>query len=475
LRQLLLVGLVSLGGVGAARQGAADRVVVNAVRFYQPEGGLTQVKAFIDIPATLLRPSASAPASLTTYLMDVRVRDSTGLELVRNTWAGHLAGGVGRSGAVAVEILDFALAPGRYAIHVTVTDSATGAAATSELPIEGFHGEPELSDLLLAPQIRPAKPADTLVAPGEIRRGELLITGVAELHLTPLRSTAFYVVEAYSENTDSARLAVTVSDAKGQPVVSTPSSLVRLPKGGGVLTGAVDLAGLPAGSYRLSASLKMGGRTVDRSAAFTMGELATSVARLDTLRASDRLTDSGYFGNMTSEQLDRAAAPLALIAKSGEMSVYSKDLSLTAKRKFLTRFWNERDRSSGTPRNELRERFYAGISYADSTFRERGRIRQPGWKTDRGRIYVRYGSPDEVLTRLQQGYAPPYEVWRYSRGKGSYYIVADRSGVGGFKLMSTNDLQEVGDPNWQRILGLPALEDIANFLNLDRIELAPGQ
>jgi GWxTD domain-containing protein len=258
-------------------------------------------------------------------------------------------------------------------------------------------------------------------------------------------------------------------------VISTPPNFVRLPKGGGVLTGAVDLAGLPAGSYRLTASLEMNGHSLARSAPFVMADLAASVARLDSLRASDRLTDSGYFGGMTSQQLDRAAAPLALIAKSGQMSVYSKDLSLMAKRKFLSQFWNERDPSPGTPRNEVREQFYAGIEYADSTFRERGRIREPGWKTARGRIFVRYGSPDEVLRRQQQGYAPPYEVWRYSRGKGSYYIFADRTGVGGFKLMSTNDVKEIGDPQWQRILGLPALEDIANFLNLDRIELAPGQ
>ena len=52
-----------------------------------------------------------------------------------------------------------------------------------------------------------------------------------------------------------------------------------------------------------------------------------------------------------------------------------------------------------------------------------------------------------MLRRQQQGYAPPYEVWRYSRGKGNYYIFADRTGVGGFKLMSSNDVKEVGDPN----------------------------
>ncbi len=106
-----------------------------------------------------------------TYLMDVRVRDSTGLELVRNTWAGHLSRAVRQSGAMAVEILDFALAPGRYAIHVSVTDSATGAAATSELSIEGFRAEPEVSDLLLAPRIRQAGPGTVSPPRGKFGEG----------------------------------------------------------------------------------------------------------------------------------------------------------------------------------------------------------------------------------------------------------------------------------------------------------------
>ena len=40
--------------------------------------------------------------------------------------------------------------------------------------------------------------------------------------------------------------------------------------------------------------------------------------------------------------------------------------------------------------------------------------------------------------------------------------------------MNSNDVREVGDPNWQKILGVPALEDIAQWLNLDRIELDRG-
>lgn len=474
LKLLSVLGLIAITGTGATRQGTPNDLVVSAVRFYHQEGGITQVKAFIQVPAMMLQPTGTGPDAQLAYLMDVRVRDSTGLELVRNSWSGRLPGAARQPGGTALEILDFPVTPGRYQIEVGVTDSATGKRLTSAVTVEGFGSEPSVSDLLLAPMIRPAGLADTAPAPGEIRRGNLLITGSAELGLTPLRSKLFYLLETYNTREDSARLAISVTDASGKSVVSTAPGRKHLPVGGGILTGSMDLAGLPPGQYRLALQIEVAGQSLERSATFTMAELAETVAKDAERRTALQETDPGYFGAMGAGELDAAKAPLMLIARSGELSPYKKDLSLQAKRRFLTKFWTERDPSPRTPRNEVRESFYRAIAYADTNFRERGRVSVPGWKTDRGRIHGRNGQPDDVLRRQAQGNAPPYEVWSYSRGKARYYIFADLSGLGGFKLMSSNDLREVRDPNWQRILGIVALEDIARYLNLDRIEQDPG-
>jgi GWxTD domain-containing protein len=279
------------------------------------------------------------------------------------------------------------------------------------------------------------------------------------------------MIEAYSATEDSVSLGIAVTDTTGKTVVSTPPRRARLPAGGGVLSGAVPLTGLPAGEYRLTAKFSSSKGTVQRSAPFSMAALDRTLARDVEQRTANLVTDQGYFESLNDEQLNEAAEPLVLIASSSERSAYKKNLSLRAKRRYLTDFWTKRDPSPGTPENETREAFYHAIAYADSNFRERGSNTLPGWKSDRGRIYSKLGKPDEVLRRQQQGYAPPYEVWQYSRGKGHWYIFADRSGVGNFKLMKSNDVKEVGDPNWTRILGVPALEDIAEYLNLDRIEL----
>ena len=471
----LAIGLAVLTPAAVQAPGDPEALAVSAVRFYRPDGGQTQVKAFIQIPYMSLEPAGDPSQGVMTYHVNVRVKDSTGLELVQNGWDGHAPAAVRQRGAWALEILDFAVVPGRYRVDVEVTDSVSGRQLESGIDIEGFRSQPELSDLLLAPQVRAAGADDTVPAAGEIRRGHLLITGAAEVLLTPLRTKAYYLLETYNQEGDSVGLSVSVKDTAGKAIFSTPPSVARLPQGGGMLTGALDLTGLPAGRYQLTTQITLQGRTFERSAPFNMAELAATVAKAAERREAERITDAGYFAEMSEEELDEAEDPLSLIAKSSELSAYSKDLSVRAKRRFLSEFWSRRDPTPETPRNEKREQFYAAIGYANRHFREAGRSVLPGWKTDRGRVYAKYGVAEEVLRRSQQGTAPPYEVWRYAKGKGKYYIFADRTGYGSYDLIASDDKSETGIPTWQKILGLDVVQDISRFVGVDLINATFGE
>jgi hypothetical protein len=125
--------------------------------------------------------------------------------------------------------------------------------------------------------------------------------------------------------------------------------------------------------------------------------------------------------------------------------------------------------------NETRQLFYDAVAYADKTFGERGRSAVPGWKTDRGRIYVKNGSPDEQLDRIQAGRSVPYQVWRYRRGRDRYYVFADRSnGIGIYQLVHSNDVRETGVPNWREVVREEAVADIGRFLGIDFFDASAG-
>ncbi len=89
-------------------------------------------------------------------------------------------------------------------------------------------------------------------------------------------------------------------------------------------------------------------------------------------------------------------------------------LSLTSdpeREMFIKQFWLRRDPTPGTVENEMKEEHYRRIAYSNERFQGAG---ISGWKTDRGRLYILYGPPDEIESHPSgaPGVAP-YEEWLY--------------------------------------------------------------
>jgi len=468
-RWKLLAGIAAISAltpvvmVGQAEQSVA----VRAFRFYRAEGHQTLVTAFVEVPYDLLEATAAANGEL-KYGVVVQITDASGTRLNEAAWPGRAKADLRGMKASKLEILDFSLAPGKYHVSVTVTDSVSGRQFSSKTDVEAWSESPKASDLMLSPSMRLATDSDTMPRMGERRWGNTMVTPALRLQLTPVRAKAFYLLEAYASSPDSGSMQVKVTDSTGRTVIGTRPAAVKLAIGGSVLKGQLDLTGLPSGRYRMTIELATAGGKDERSDEFVMADLQDALAREQELAALGRDSDEGYFGAMTAAQLDEAEAPLVYLTSSDSLSVWKTGLSLQAKQQFLTRFWAQRDPTPATPKNELREQFYGLIAQANKAYGDGGRSSTPGWKTDRGRIYVKYGQPSDMLDRrTPSGQSPPYQVWRYTRGKELYYIFADRSGFGAYKLLATNSLKETSTPGYADILGAPALQDISRWLGVD--------
>lgn len=92
------------------------------------------------------------------------------------------------------------------------------------------------------------------------------------------------------------------------------------------------------------------------------------------------------------------------------------------KQQFIEQFWLRRDPTPDTEENEFKEEHYRRIAYANERFASG----IPGWKTDRGRIYITFGPADEVESHpsggtyerpMEEGGGTtstyPFEKWRY--------------------------------------------------------------
>jgi GWxTD domain-containing protein len=457
----------------------APGLTLRTLRFYRADAHQTAVRGFIGIPYAFLTPIGGTSPTL-SYRIDVAVFDTAGLRLMDQAWRGHApAEARDVPGASGLEMIEFPVAAGQYRLQVTVQDSVTGDSIQASARFTGWDAMPEASDLVLASQMRVAGSDDTIPRANEMRRGNTVVTGAGEVVLSPLadpgndRSKLYYLLEAYSAGPDSGTMQVAVEDSTGRAMLRTSATPIRLAAGGGILRGQLDLAGLPEGRYRLHATIQIDGRAVERTAPFRMGSFQTALAQSQQRHEQALISDSGYFGAMDEDQLNEAYAPLDYVATSKDnLGVWKKGLTVQAKRNFLIQFWQQRDPSPGTPKNEAREAFYNLIAEANRQFAEREANARPGWRTDRGRIFIKNGPPAEKMQRQNIGLAQPYEVWRYAAGKDRWYIFVDRTSFGGYQLVATNDLREPSQPGWQTQLGGDVLNDIGHFLNIDFVQQA---
>jgi GWxTD domain-containing protein len=113
---------------------------------------------------------------------------------------------------------------------------------------------------------------------------------------------------------------------------------------------------------------------------------------------------------------------VAYIITDEERQAFRRLSTDEEREQFIEQFWLRRDPTPDTAENEYKEEHYRRIAYANERFASG----IPGWKTDRGRIYITFGPPDEIESHpsggsyerpIEEGGGTtsvfPFEKWRY--------------------------------------------------------------
>ena len=147
---------------------------------------------------------------------------------------------------------------------------------------------------------------------------------------------------------------------------------------------------------------------------------------------------------------------LAYIISPEERAAFLNLSTNEEREQFIEQFWLRRDPTPDTIENEYKEEHYRRIAYANEKFT----VGAPGWMTDRGRIYILHGSPDQVDrsptgglyqetpregTRIYTSF--PHERWtyRYLEGIGSNITLefVDKNSIGDYQLTADPSEKEV--------------------------------
>src|SRR5271154_5608935 len=113
---------------------------------------------------------------------------------------------------------------------------------------------------------------------------------------------------------------------------------------------------------------------------------------------------------------------VAYIITDEERKAFKQMSTDEEREQFVEQFWLRRDPTPDTVENEYKEEHYRRIAYANEHYASG----IPGWKADRGRIYITFGPPDEIDSHpsggsyerpIEEGGGStstyPFETWRY--------------------------------------------------------------
>ncbi len=134
---------------------------------------------------------------------------------------------------------------------------------------------------------------------------------------------------------------------------------------------------------------------------------------------------------------DEALDQLELIVDRKEVRPLRNIEDLADRQKAIEKFWAEHDPDKTTKVNELRVVFYRRVDKANRLF---SFLRQDGWRTDRGRVLIRYGEPDQIDDYPFSIDRYPYQEWHYYRsGRYRKFVFVDVNQDGDYRLQYPYD------------------------------------
>ncbi|HPM04393.1 MAG TPA: GWxTD domain-containing protein [Candidatus Cloacimonas sp.] len=131
-----------------------------------------------------------------------------------------------------------------------------------------------------------------------------------------------------------------------------------------------------------------------------------------------------------------------------------KALSLDKQRRYCTEFWRSLGASKGRSPQDMIKLIKERIDYANQHFSHL----KNGWTSDMGRIYIRYGAPDDVQRETSSDESrfvrKDFEIWKYSKENKPVYLFIDIQMNGNYRLIYVdNDDMEATNPDWIRFVG----------------------
>jgi GWxTD domain-containing protein len=147
------------------------------------------------------------------------------------------------------------------------------------------------------------------------------------------------------------------------------------------------------------------------------------------------------YSSMEEQELDRDFKWSRYELLDAEQAQYKQLNGVDVKRKFLSDIWRHRPPGA-------REVYMARVTHANENF---GMLGREGYRTDRGRVYIVYGPPDDIERHPNESDTKPYEIWTFNNIQGGVeFDFLQRIQGADYELVNSTHRNELHDANWMQ-------------------------
>jgi GWxTD domain-containing protein len=350
-----------------------------------------------------------------------------------------------------VSIFAFELPAGNYQSKITIEDlnSSGRGEYLFELKSPAFSQDSlELSNIELAYDI-----SKEISQSDFNKNGKYIIPNATNSYsiLTPL---LFFYAEIYNLQYDpmisgeySSNCFIT--NFQGDTLRKFPEKIQKKPGSSAVLVDGFNIVTLPAGIYYLNLEVQdRQSRQITRERkkfAYYKPERKPVALTENAGNQEREAAILAQYGQWSERELDQEFERARFTASEDDIKIY-RTLNLPAKKNFLYQFWQTRSTANPNFKTDYFER----VQLAEALF---GSGRTKGWQTDRGRILLQYGKPDEWNKFYMETDKKPYEIWIYHGIEtGVQFVFGDLQGFGEFELLHSTHSKELHNPYWERLV-----------------------
>jgi GWxTD domain-containing protein len=210
--------------------------------------------------------------------------------------------------------------------------------------------------------------------------------------------------------------------------------------------GKIIIDSLTSGSYNLKVSLVDTLKNVAVSNGKKFYIFNTPKTQMISTNQNDFLQSE--YAAMTEKDVEAEFEKMTYIVNTQAEKRFESLNDLNDKRRFLYEFWKTKDVNPETRVLETKIAYMKRVNEANKFYKE---AYTEGWKTDRGRIYIIYGKPDDVERYPFESQNKSYEIWKYDsmEGGGESVFIEIQHSTGVYRLVHCTFRNELKNPEWE--------------------------